>query len=125
MLTCGHLTFLCEIVSQQLTESDRKIMEEQGVSLPRGRRKKGKRRREGKTEEKERRDSSGSGAEVEWSEVRTFINPNPQLKGVALGKYAPKVFTSLVKALSLLICMACDCGVYILRVCLKRRWMSV
>lgn len=71
-------------------------MEEEGVSLPRGVRRKGKRRRGGE-EEKEKEvhkvTESRESLEAEWKEVRSFMDPNPQLRGVALGKYAPKVET--------------------------------
>ena len=33
-----------------------------------------------------------SQADADWKEVRGFMDPNPQLRGVPLGKYAPKVY---------------------------------
>lgn len=73
-------------------------MEEQGISLPRVARRKGKRVR-GCEGEKERmqKGKKGTGGEEslgsEWREIRSLMDPNPQLKGVELGKYAPKVKT--------------------------------
>ena len=67
------------------------------MSLPRVGRKK-QRWREREREESEREgEGEGEGqvkkekAEAEWHEVRSFMEPNPQLKGVDPGKYAPKV----------------------------------
>ena len=80
-------------------------MEEMGVSLPRGRKR--KRTKQGRKygEKKERREDTAAGkggsSEVEWNEVRKYMDPNPQLKGVPLGKNAPKVIDS-VPRLSLL-----------------------
>ena len=65
------------------------------MSLPRVGGKK-KRWRERKREESEG-EGGGEGqvkkekAEAEWHEVRSFMEPNPQLKGVDPGKYAQKV----------------------------------
>ena len=65
------------------------------MSLPRVGRKK-QRWREREREESERKEE-GEGqvkkekAEAEWHEVRSFMEPNPQLKGVDPGKYAQKV----------------------------------
>ena len=87
-------------MSQQLSEMDREVMEEQGVSLPRVRgkrtRTRGKevgREREEKREEDggEGKEESGEGQESEWRKVRKLMDPNPQLKGVELGRYALKV----------------------------------
>lgn len=71
-------------------------MEEEGVTLPQGVRRKGKRRRGGEGEKEKgvyKVTESGESLEAEWKEVRSFMDPNPQLRGVALGRYAPKVET--------------------------------
>ena len=88
--TCAH-TGVWYVVSQKLSEADRKVLKEEGVSLPRVGRRKG-RRREREREREGEGDTEGRGkAEAEWQEVRRLMDPNPQLKGVDPGKYAPKV----------------------------------
>ena len=69
------------------------------MSLPQvsGSKKKKKRGRDWEEEKKEKAKKAKIGregeesSESEWRVVRSFIDPNPQLKGVAPGKYAPKV----------------------------------
>lgn len=77
------------------------MLEEEGVSLPRKwgkkkRKRRGESRREGKesgrSEDGERsRDDAMDERDKEWREVRQYMDPNPQLKGIEPGKYAPKV----------------------------------
>ena len=86
-------------------------MEEEGISLPRKWERRRKRRKgrerseEGGVEggecskgeaskdnevmEREKKDK-------EWHEVRKFMDPNPQLKGVDAGTYAPKVKIKII-----------------------------
>ena len=62
--------------------------------LPRvGRRKQRqrKREREGEGEGEVGEQVKKEKAEAEWQEVRSLMDPNPQLKGVDPGKYTPKV----------------------------------
>ena len=60
--------------------------------IPRGRKRKGKRNR---SWERDRQGEDKGSSEQEWEEVRSLLDPNPQLKGVELGKYAPKVISSI------------------------------
>ena len=82
-------------MSQQLSEADREVLEEEGVSLPGKRGKKRRRRTErdgGKGEDEERYGEDViSKKDKEWREVRQYMDPNPQLKGIDPGRYAPKV----------------------------------
>lgn len=52
-----------------------------------------KREREGEGEGEVGEQVKKEKAEAEWQEVRSLMDPNPQLKGVDPGKYAPKVYT--------------------------------
>lgn len=97
-------------------------MEEEGIRLPRGVRRKGKRRRGGeggKEEGVHKVTESRESLEAEWKEVRSFMDPNPQLRGVSLGRYAPKVET-LTGCVELLQTFCCVFH----RVCLRKRWTS-
>ena len=89
-------------MSQQLSEMDREVMEEQGVSLPRvrGKRTRTRGKEVGREGEEKREEDGGEGKEgsggkegqeSEWRKVRKLMDPNPQLKGVELGRYASKV----------------------------------
>ena len=100
-------------MSQQLSDTDREILREEGVSLPRA----GKRKRRRPERETEGQGKVDSRAEAEWREVRDLMDPNPQLNGVALGKYAPKVTRTYKYILGGLTCVD--------RVIWRRRWMNV
>ena len=89
-------------VTRQLSEADRQLMEEEGISLPRKWERRRKRRKGRSGEggaEGSSKDEAGKDNEVmerekkdeEWDEVRKFMDPNPQLSGVDPGRYAPKV----------------------------------
>ena len=73
-------------------------MEEMGASLPRGHKRTRTKQWRKDGEKKERReDTAGKGRslELEWNEVKKYLNPYPQLKGIPLGKNAPKVIDSV------------------------------
>ena len=59
------------------------------MSLPHVRKR--KRERGKKKDEHEKGKGCEGSAELAWKEVRGFMDPNPQLKAVELGKDAPKV----------------------------------
>ena len=84
--------FYTLVVSQKLSKEDKDILREEGVSLPRvGRKKQRRRKSEGEREGEGQGQEKKEKVEAEWHEVRSLMEPNPQLKGVELGKYAPKV----------------------------------
>ena len=99
-----------------MSEDDRRVIEEEGVILPRAR---GKRRRKMRGDEKEERKTEqggekeekttegGSVLETEWRDVRKYMNPNPHLKVIEPGRYAPKVS-------SFVVCLfQCMCGIHV------------
>ena len=91
-------------VSRELSSSDKALLEEEGVSLPQHRHRKRKSKHIDSDAVKEEQGSSreqpGSGStglvnasssEKQWEDVKQYLDPNPQLKGVDKGRYATKV----------------------------------
>ena len=91
-------------MSCELSSSDKALLEEEGVSLPQHRHRKRKSKHvdsdavEG--EQGSSREQPGSGStglvnastsEKQWEDVKQYLDPNPQLKGVDKGRYATKV----------------------------------
>ena len=92
----------CHAVSHELTAMDKALLESEGVCLAgeKGQRKRKQRRdgveREMKPDardgiEREMKPEARDGIEGRWCEVKRYLDPNPQLKGVDLGRYAAKV----------------------------------
>ena len=65
-------------MSSKLTEDERQVLAEEGVSLPRI----GKKRNREKPapSQSSERSTSGTDHEREWQEVRKYLVPNPHLK---------------------------------------------
>ena len=91
-------------VSRELSSSDKALLEEEGVSLPQHLRRKRKTRHvDGGAEDGPTSSSSSSSKasgtrnttsahpEGQWEEIKQYLDPNPQLKGVDKGRYATKV----------------------------------
>ena len=87
-------------VSRELSSSDKALLGEEGVSLPeRYHRKRKSRHVDSGAEGGHSSKASGSTALADtsphpvqqWEEVKQYLDPNPQLKGVEKGKYSTKV----------------------------------
>ena len=81
-------------VSQELSSSDKALLEEEGVSLPEYYR----RKRKSTNVHSDVVSGLGSskscrttGSDKNWEEVKQYLDPNPQLKGLDKGRYATKV----------------------------------
>lgn len=93
---CVHAT---HTVSQELSSADKVLLEEDGVSLPSRYQRKRKWQQLGgsederasKTSDSAAKSSPGRCSEQKWEEVKQYLDPNPQLKGVEEGRYATKV----------------------------------
>ena len=83
-------------MSRELSSSDKALLEEEGVSLPQHHH----RKRKSKHIDGEQSSSRKPGgttvlgnttSEKQWEEVKQYLDPNPQLKGVDKGRHATKV----------------------------------
>ncbi len=78
-------------VSRALTEADRVVFAEEGVSVPRlGKKRSREKPRELATSQSSK-ESTSADLEEEWQEVRKYLDPNPQLKAYNERRSAEKV----------------------------------
>ena len=89
----SSLWHIADTVSQELTPADKALLEEEGVCLPSHRQR--KRKQQSPADEHVCTDSGTSAknshSEQRWEDVKQYLDPNPQLKGIEKGKYATKV----------------------------------
>ena len=90
-------------VSRELSLLDQALLEEEGVSLPQHPHRKRKLKHfdrgveDGHSSSSSSSKASGTTAttsahsEKQWKEIKQYLDPNPQLKGVDKGRYATKV----------------------------------
>ena len=87
-------------MSQELSSADKALLEEDGVSLPSRRRRKRKCHPPGDGEDEltseagndtTTQPATGRHSEQQWAQVKQYMDPNPQLKGIEQGRYAAKV----------------------------------
>ena len=84
-------------VSHELSSSDKALLEEEGLSLPQNYHRKRKSKHidsgavEGGQSSNGKQSSGTTTSEKQWEEVKQYLDPNPQLKGVDKGRYATKV----------------------------------
>ena len=81
------------IVSKELSDEDKGLLKDEGIYLsPSSNSRKRKHLRTEGEEFSGAMKSVGNGdLETQWQEVKQFMDPNTQLKGVEKGRYAPKV----------------------------------
>ena len=77
-------------MAKELTDLDKELLAADGVKLPNTSRKRKRPSSQpdpGDTEDK----PECSNVERRWGELRPFLDPNPQLRGLDKGRYAEKV----------------------------------
>ena len=80
-------------MSQELSLEDKALLAEEGVSLPSPHQRKRRREQCGLDGDGDTSATTTKTLETkkQWADVKQYLDPNPQLKGVEKGRYAAKV----------------------------------